>query len=258
MEASKFPEELRPRARVRSEGSEVEDSPTKKPNPKTFSTGEKNKAVNKSATKDQGNEAKKKVTNGLSAPALIQNLQGSSSGGSSGSEVKIPPPPEEFRDPPRRRPNYAKPELIDGSGADMIGRAREIHKALEQRMEKRKSQYEVLLANQSHQMTNGHHHPPPDVIAEAVAVTTTASLPRTSDLIRRNNARNVAGAPPADSTEAADNMLEHLRESQFYNNAVSRTLPKLSRYVLLLRTRRSQDLHSSSTRSFVHLVQDQV
>jgi hypothetical protein len=109
----------------------------------------------KPSSEDGQKSAKSQPVNGLSAPGLVQNL------------AKIPPPPEEFRDPlPLKKGAKLAPELnsrplalgekcdvvpanpvsaADGGGdAGMIDRRRN----LEQRMEKRRSQYDVMIANQ--------------------------------------------------------------------------------------------------------------
>ena len=84
---------------------------------------------------------------------------------------QVMPPPREFQDPPRPPPptglppppakladpcfNTHKPrgvpsgkKIVSGEGSEeRIDRAREIQRGLEKRMERRKSQYEVVVAN---------------------------------------------------------------------------------------------------------------
>ena len=84
---------------------------------------------------------------------------------------QVMPPPREFQDPPRPPPptglppppakladpcfNTHKPrgvpsgkKIVAGEGSEeRIDRAREIQRGLEKRMERRKSQYEVVVSN---------------------------------------------------------------------------------------------------------------
>lgn len=146
-EAAKFPEEFKPRTRLRSEGSTLEP------------TREEIISVPPADDGKKCGTSKKK----LEAPKLVQTLTNASqqsseavvmNGGSSrqhGSKppaapnvpgaTTIPPPPVQFRDPPGgKKEEASRFQTATSAGTE---RARQIQKSLEEKMLKRRSQYEM-------------------------------------------------------------------------------------------------------------------
>ena len=130
-EAAKFPLERRPRVRLRSEGRVLDDD------------GE-----------DDVRDASKQgaASSSLNAPQLIQTAMAVEN-----KEWKrpiapsLPPPPMQFRDPPRSE------KKGDTSNRDRVG---QIQKDLEERIRRRRSQYDLLMAKRKEELfrkrSDGH------------------------------------------------------------------------------------------------------
>ncbi len=139
-EAAKFPAERRPRMRLRSEGRAVDEDGD-------GHGGGGAPAVAPTAV--DANVAVRDDDPSLSAPRLIQTAMRRNKGEKDSSSQQptpsLPPPPVQFRDPPGQRADKGK-KAEAASAAANREKVREIQRDLEERITRRRSQYDLLVA----------------------------------------------------------------------------------------------------------------